>query len=162
MFDKVEPVLTNLNYFGQVQSILNKFEPVWLTFHPFWTSLKLFEKVCISLDQFEPIWTSLNWFENLFGQVESNLEMFEPIWAFLIHFGQVWTNLDKFEGLWTCLISIVILWKDSKGHNFQTWVLRHVGGGEKPALRACQTSPEAKNILPKGSLNTPFKAGQNL
>ena len=32
----------------------------------------------------------------------------------------------------------------------------------KTALRACQTSPEAKNILPKGNLKTPFKAGQNL
>ena len=51
-----------------------------------------------------------------------------------------------------------ILWKDNKGQNIQTWVLGHVGGGEKATLRACQINPEAKTILPKGNYNTPFKA----
>ena len=59
-------------------------------------------------------------------------------------------------------MQIDILWKDNKGQNIQTWVLGHVGGGgEKATLRACQINPEAKNSLPKGNYNTPFKAHQN-
>ena len=96
----------------QAWTSFDKFELLWTSsihFEQVWTSLVNVSPIPY---KFEAFWKSLNWFENLFGQVESNLEMFEPIWAFSIQFGQVWTYLDSFEPIWTCLNQLGQIWRN--------------------------------------------------